>query len=93
MALIKVNNRSANTLIGPNLDSRIDTLITATGGTITTDGDYKVHTFTSSSDDFVITSATGLGLVEYLIIGGGGGGGYLAGGGGGAGGAHPLQAA
>jgi len=85
MALIKTNNRSANTLIGTNLDSRIDTLITATGGTITTDGDFKVHTFTSSGT-FTISSVEGVGEVRILVVGGGGGGAYQAGGGGGAGG-------
>ena len=86
MALIRHNNRSSSNLIGTNLNATKDTLITATGGTITTDGNFKVHTFTTSTDDFVISSVEGLGLVEYLIIGGGGGGGYQAGGGGGAGG-------
>lgn len=57
--------------------------IVATGGTITTDGDYKVHTFTGSGN-FVITS--GAGDVEYLIVAGGGGAGAFASGGGGAGG-------
>jgi len=56
--------------------------ITATGGTITTDGDYKIHTFTSS-DTFEITSGTG--NVDYLVNGGGGGGGLVNGGGGGGG--------
>ncbi|MBX3655695.1 MAG: hypothetical protein KF686_16050 [Ramlibacter sp.] len=59
----------------------------ATGGTVTTDGDYKVHTFTAG-DDFVVTSG---GTCDALLVGGGGGAGaspgsgYL-GGGGGAGG-------
>ncbi len=52
---------------------------TATGGTVTTDGDYKVHTFTSSSN-FVV-SASGQ-PVEYLVIAGGGGGSNNYGGGG-----------
>ena len=56
--------------------------ITATGGTITTSGNYKVHTFTSSGT-FQITS--GSGDVEYLVVAGGGGGGGDSGGGGGAG--------
>lgn len=58
--------------------------IVATGGSITTDGNYKVHTFTSSGT-FEILSGTG--TVESLVVagGGGGGGGYY-GGGGGAGG-------
>ena len=56
--------------------------ISATGGTITTDGDYKVHTFTSS-DTFTVT---GTGTAEVLVVGGGGSGGGNIGGGGGAGG-------
>ena len=59
--------------------------ITATGGTITTDGDYKVHSFTSSGT-FTVTSLGDFNSVEYLIVAGGGGGGYETGGGGGAGG-------
>ena len=43
----------------------------ATGGTITTDGDYKVHTF-NSSGTFTVTTAGTTG-VEYLVVGGGGG--------------------
>jgi len=57
--------------------------ILATGGTITVDGNFKVHSFTSSAN-FEITS--GEGDVDYLIVGGGGGGGGNNGGGGGAGG-------
>jgi len=63
--------------------------ITATGGTITTDGDYKVHTFTGSGTFEVtaIGNAAGSTDVDYLIIAGGGAGGcYNGGGGGGAGG-------
>ena len=68
------------------------TFITATGGTITTVGDYKVHTF-KTSGTFTVT-AVGTGApesdkVEYVVVGGGGGGacGQSApGGGGGAGG-------
>jgi hypothetical protein len=53
--------------------------VSATGGTITTSGGYKIHTFTSSGD-LVVNSG---GEVDYLIVAGGGGGGS---GGGGAGG-------
>lgn len=63
-------------------DLLIPEFIIATGGTITTDGNYKIHTFTSSGT-FQITS--GSGDVESLVIGGGGGGGGAVGGGGGAG--------
>jgi len=55
----------------------------ATGGTETTSGGYKYHTFTSSGT-LTVSSA---GDVEYLIVAGGGGGGTFQGGaGGGAGG-------
>ncbi len=58
--------------------------ITATGGTITTDGNFRIHTFTSSGT-FTITG--GSGTVESLVVGGGGGGGSFGNdGGGGAGG-------
>ncbi|OQY13628.1 MAG: hypothetical protein B6I31_00830 [Desulfobacteraceae bacterium 4572_19] len=60
--------------------------VAATGGAITTAGEYKIHTFTSSG----IFTVTAPGYIEYLIVGGGGGGGYVSnvggGGGGGAGG-------
>jgi len=60
--------------------------LSATGGTVTTDGDYKVHTF-NSSDTFEVTQAATLGSeVEYLVIAGGGSGGGEIAGGGGAGG-------
>lgn len=62
--------------------------MTATGGTITTDGDYKVHKFTSSGT-FTITELGKEGgagdQVQYLVVGGGGGGGNNLAGGGGAG--------
>ena len=62
------------------------TYTAATGGTITTDGDYKVHTFTGSGTfnvSYVGTDTT----ADYLVIAGGGPGGcYSGGAGGGAGG-------
>lgn len=58
---------------------------TATGGTVSTDGDYKVHTFTSSGT-FTVTQVGTDNTVEYLVVAGGGGGGSDRGGGGGAGG-------
>ena len=52
------------------------TVITApTGGTITTSGDYRIHTF-NASGNFVVADNTLLKNVEYLVIAGGGGGGY-----------------
>ena len=62
--------------------------VTASGGTVTTSGDFKIHTFTSS-DNFVVScagNACGSNKVSYLVVAGGAGGGRDAGGGGGAGG-------
>jgi hypothetical protein len=60
----------------------------ATGGTVTTSGEYTIHTF-KSSGTFEVTDST-LTAVEVLVVGGGGGGtgGEMAstGGGGGGGG-------
>ncbi len=66
------------------------TAISATGGTETTVGDYKVHTFTTGGT-FSVSNAGSNPEVEYLIVAGGGGGGREgsatgAAGGGGAGG-------
>ena len=68
-------------------------LVAATGGTITTDGDFKVHKFTSDGT-FTITAAGG--SCSVLIVSGGGRGGRGAtsgrsGGGGGAGGAAEFS--
>ena len=60
------------------------TFISATGGIITTDGNYKVHTFNSSSNFIVSSIGTGSAesaTVEYLVIAGGGGGSNYGGGG------------
>jgi hypothetical protein len=57
--------------------------INATGGVLTTNGEYVVHTFTSNG----MLSVEGTGTVRVMVIAGGGsGGGSLYGGGGGAGG-------
>ncbi len=62
--------------------------VTATGGTVSCSGDYRIHTFTSSGN-FVVTGSgtpSGSNKVSYMVIAGGGGGGGDHGGGGGAGG-------
>ena len=53
------------------------------GGTVTTSGGYRIHTFTSSG---TFTANHQLTSVEYLVVAGGGAGGADDGGGGGAGG-------
>jgi len=71
-----------------NVTDNINTYITATGGTITCCGDYKIHTFTGPGT-FTVTNAgtpAGSSAVDYLVVAGGGGGGLGTGGGAGAGG-------
>ena len=52
--------------------------ITATGGTITTCGNFKIHTFTGPGTFTVsVGNAAGSNTVDYLVGGAGGGGGYL----------------
>ena len=62
---------------------------TATGGTVTTSGDFKIHTFTSSSN-FVVSqlgnTPSAPAVASYLVVAGGGGAGSGLAGGGGAGG-------
>ena len=65
--------------------------INATGGTITTSGDYKIHKFTGPGTFCVSSLSPGPSgnpnIADYLVVAGGGGGGTsCAGGGGGAGG-------
>jgi len=51
--------------------------VTATGGTVTTSGDYKIHTFTSTSSLVVSCggNTAGSDTVDYLVVAGGGSGG------------------
>ncbi len=79
---------------GGEIDSTGSSFIIATGGTITTSGDYKTHVFTGPGT-FCVTAGSGdCAVAEYLVVAGGGGGGDGAGsqynfkqfGGGGAGG-------
>ena len=76
---------TSNSLVGRSF-------LTATGGTITTSGNFKIHTFTGPGTFCVsaISSTPAENTVGYLVVAGGGGGGYSGdghqGGGGGAGG-------
>jgi hypothetical protein len=73
--------------------------VAATGGTITTCGDYKIHSFTGPGT-FTVTNAgtpAGSTTVDYMVVAGGGGGGGGAidssgGAGGGAGGFRESKA-
>ena len=61
--------------------------VAATGGTVATSGDFKIHTFTGDGCFVVSAGAGPVAVVDYLVIAGGGagsgsGGGGIAGGGG-----------
>ena len=80
------------------LGGAADTFISASGGSESTDGDFKVHVFGSTGPMTFsvsqIASGSAPNNVEYLVIAGGGGGGSHIGGGGGAGGVisnHPSM--
>src|SRR6056300_1555730 len=86
-------NESNVNFLGP-------TFISATGGTITTSGDYKIHTFTgdgtfvvSSIGDCVGSPAPNKNNISYMVVAGGGGGGYYYGSAGGAGGFREYKGA
>ena len=51
--------------------------VTATGGTITCCGDYRIHTFTGPGTFTVSCGGNPVGSdsVDYLVVAGGGGGG------------------
>src|SRR6056300_167627 len=88
--LVKLN-QAAGTTPSSVLDGGIydqdATFISATGGTITTSGDFKIHTFTGDGCFVVSCAPSGAAPgVDYLVVAGGGGGGSDRGGGGGAGG-------
>ncbi len=69
-------------------NERGSAFITATGGTITTSGDCKIHTFTGPGTFCVsgISNTPDNNAVGYLVVAGGGGGGAVVSGGGGGGG-------
>ena len=70
-----------------NTQGATNTFVTATGGTITTSGDFKIHTFTGPGTFCVSAAAGPVAIVDYMVVAGGGSGGPSShGGGGGAGG-------
>ena len=74
--------------VNSNEVSNTQKYVTATGGTETTSGDFKIHSFTGPGT-FSVTCAgnpAGSNTVDYVVVAGGGGGGGSHGAGGGAGG-------
>ena len=78
-----VKNNEAVTALsqatGSNRDYDADLYINATGGTVTTSGNFKIHTFTGDGN-FVVsklavdTPAPAYNTVSYMVVAGGGGG-------------------
>jgi len=65
--------------------------ISATGGTVTTSGNFKIHSFTGDGCFVVSTLGNPLGVantVDYLVVAGGGAGAVTTGGGGGGAGGY-----
>ena len=67
--------------------------MSATGGTETTSGNCKIHTFTGPGTFTVnsVASCAANNVVSYVVVGGGGSGGTQRGGGGGAGGYREVK--
>ena len=75
-----IHDSTSNVTGGPSF-------ICATGGTVATSGDFKIHSFTGDGNFVVNTAPTPANNnISYMVVAGGGGGGGDAGGGGGAGG-------
>ena len=81
-------------VVNSNDESAIPSaFLVATGGTITTCGNCRIHTFTGPGD-FEVTSIGATpanNVVSYLVVAGGGGGGSDHGGGSGAGGFEAIN--
>lgn len=84
MVMIKFKDTQAifvpGTVVGPGADP--------TGGLITTNGGFRIHTFLASGDSFELF---GTRTLDVLVIAGGGSGGHFGGGGGGAGGMRAVS--
>jgi len=93
ITLVYMDGTKGWSLINDDTTSQLGPIyISATGGTITTSGDFKIHTFTG--DGCFVVSSLGCGIpcaqassVEYVVVAGGGGAGggqhvHTAGGGG-----------
>jgi hypothetical protein len=78
---------------GNSTSTSVENFISATGGTTSTDGNDKIHTFTGPGTFTVasVADTAANNVVSYLIVGSGGGGSTDVGGGGGAGGYREVK--
>ena len=89
VTLVYVDGTQGWASVADNTDAKINKeYVAATGGTVSTCGDFKLHTFLSD-DNFQVTNAgnaQGSNTVDYLVVAGGGAGQPFIGAGGGGGG-------
>ena len=92
VTLVRMDNTKGWSLVNEDTTTNIGaSYVAATGGTITTSGNFKIHTFTGDGSFVVATAGNPIGSdkVDYLVVAGGGSGGIgntAGGAGGGAGG-------
>jgi len=88
VTLVYMDNTQGWSLINEDTTTGLGAVyIAATGGTVTTSGSFKIHTFTGDGT-FVVSQVgnpAGSTSVDYLVVAGGGTGGFANGGGGGGG--------
>ena len=97
VTLIFIDSTRGWLVTDDGLQSKASTasFISATGGTVATVGDFKIHTFTGPGNFCVsaVGNPAGSTTVDYLVAAGGAGGGWCIGGGGGAGGVRASSGA
>ena len=88
VTLVFMDNTKGFSLINEDTTTGLGAaFISATGGTVTTSGNFKIHTFTGDGCFVVATvgNPAGSDSVDYLVVAGGGSGGHGNNGGGGGG--------
>jgi|TARA_R100001463_G_scaffold113617_1_gene168725 hypothetical protein len=78
---------------GNSTQAFLETFVSASGGSVSSDGNFKVHTFTGPGTFTVncISNVPANNTLSYLVVAGGGGAGGDQGGGGGAGGFREFK--
>ena len=95
ITLVYVDGTKGWLLINESTTQYGQEFVAATGGSVATCGDFKIHTFTGPGT-FCVSSAgnaAGSNTVSYVVVAGGGSGGACGGAGGGAGGYRESKAA
>ena len=93
VTLVYADDTKGWQIVNDNETTNAEQFISATGGTESTSGNCKIHTFTGPGTFTVsqVASCATNNIVSHLIVAGGGGGGGDRGGGGGAGGYREVK--